>query len=214
MWSSPLEESWLWGGSTVHQGDDQNDRREDLTMWKWIGLLFVLCSGCMTNGDTVPDWVHKPLFSIPFARGDLLTVHATEDDAIELHSARPLQVVAPQHVTLEDVSDTHLLLQHAHLPVFMEVQQLEEVWGVAGTARCAQDTMGRTRYASIRVYGEQEETADLGLGAVRVVRNHMLTDLLDLRVTDQVHSALASEGWERKTDVDNAPCPFNTGEME
>lgn len=179
-----------------------------------IICLLVALSACVPA--TEPSYSHSPMFTIPFNRGNMLTVQEPTAFSVELHAATYKDVVAPQHGHVIDARVGSLTIAHWDSTATMLIDDLEVHWMKRGDEVCAGDTIGRTRHARVRAYwGFDELSHDSDISMVRVIRNSTITDLSDMRVADQVHSALSSPSAERNSDVNRSDCPYeDEGEEE
>lgn len=178
-----------------------------------ILLLVFLMTACVPASE--PSYSHSPMFTIPFNRGTTLTVQEPTDLSVELHAATYKDVVAPQHGHVVDARVGSFTIAHWDSTATMIIDDIEVHWMKVGDEVCAGDTIGRTRHARVRAYwGWSEWSRDPDISIVRVIRNSTITDLSDMRVADQVHSALSSSSAERNSDVDRRDCPYEDGREE
>lgn len=180
------------------------------------GLILVLGSLLLTSlascrGNLHP---HEPLFTLPFSRDLVLTVWEAGDDtsSFYLHATTP--VVAPQDTTVLDAREGAVRLLHYDEAAVLLVDDLDEVFVSQGDQVCAGDIIGKSSHVRMRAHWGVEEFANPSdMTLVRVIRNATVSDLSQVRVADQVHSAIGTDPrFERRTDINTLPCYWETVE--
>lgn len=179
-----------------------------------IVLIWVCLMGCVSASEV--HWSHEPLFTSP-VRGDVsMTVVDPTPWSVELHSAVPVDIVAPQHGRVMDARVGQVLLQHHEAHAMLLLDDLQVHWLETGAYVCAGDTIGRSQQVRVRAYwGWPEPSGEPDISLVQVLHEGLATDLSVVQAAWQVQSVLGASQAERGFDAGQSPCPYeDAGEDE
>ncbi len=174
---------------------------------KFIVLSCLILASCASD-TSQPTHDHR--FTIPFSRNVDLTIWEPQEHSVQLHSAVPRELLAPGNVQVMDVWHGEVVLTDVSGKGVMVMDGIDYLDVSEGEELCGGEHMGHSQQVRIRAYwGDYELAEDPDLSLVRIVRNSIVTDLADVRVMDQVHSALVLPG-ERESfnDINRGECPY------